>query len=150
MSLTKYSRAEGKKQTKLAKAALRNGGAAISEQAEIIHEGGKADAQITAIKGRWMHVIILGGGSPLSLLDFAPWRIGPREREPTNNCVAKVRKWVRSTFAPPEDGIWVQLDVAGHSGPRAKLAGQYIFLGYAPTQKAPRLTEDKNAKVVVE
>lgn len=147
MSLTKYSRTQGKKHTKLAKAALRNGGAAISEQAEIIHEGGKADGKITDIKGRWIRVDILGGGSPLSLLDFTPWRVGPKQSEPTNNCVAKVRKWVRSTNAPPEYGVWVQLDVAGHSGPRGKLMGQYIFLGYAPTQKAPRLTEDKNAKV---
>lgn len=147
MSLTRYTRTQGKQQTKLAKAALRKGSQAILDQAEIIHEGGKADAKIVAISGRWFKVIILGGGTPVSLLDFAPWRIGPKEREPTTNCVAKVSKWTRSTFASPEEGIWVQLDVAGHSGPRAKLVDQYIFLGYAPTQKAPRLTEDKNAKV---
>ena len=89
---------------------------------------GNATAKITTVRGRWFKVITLNGSSPLLLLNFDSWYIGPYEHSCTTNCVARVHKWIRSTFSPPEDGVWVQLYLESQTESRTKLANQYIFL----------------------
>jgi len=92
----------------------------------------KASAQIVAVRGPWFHVTTLSNVYVMNLLATTnTWRIGPLEDHPdksTTYCTAKLNKWVRSTFAPLEDGVWVQLYLTCHTGSRSKLVGQYIFL----------------------